>query len=244
MKRLALLVSFALLTTVSLTSCKKKDGETTDPDSETEEKEDALTQLKAVPADIQGEIDLVLKPIKDAEELMAKIETAPETLKISAPELKGLLKAAFDADVKADGEGVEANVSVDLSALDITAEARAELQAMIDLIREIKVGLLATPENVVTATTNIVAHGARATTLGASATASIQAKMTVAMGGKKDELQGQLNEITQIQADVTASVADAKATVTGIPAEATSMGAKLAASFAGSASAGKKDGKK
>ena len=238
MHRLTLLTLALTLTAVPLASCKNKDGDTTDPDSASDEKKDPVEELKAIPADIQGEVDLVLQPITDAEQLMTNIETAPERLKISLPELKGMLKAAFDADVKADAEGVEANVSVDLEKLDVTAEARAEIQSMLDLVRSIKTGLVKTPENATTATANIIAHGARATALATKATASIQAKMTIAMGSKKSELQGQLDEVAQIKGEIEALVTDAKAKVTGIPAEAAEMGVKLAANFAGSASAG------
>lgn len=241
MHRLTLLTLALTLTAVPMTSCKKKDGETADPDGATAEKQDPIEELKAIPADIQGEVDLVLQPITDAEQLMSDIESAPERLKISLPELKGMLKAAFDADVKADAEGVDASVDVDLEQLDVTAEARQELQAMLELVRSIKTGLAATPKNATTATANIVAHGARATAVATKVTATLQAKMTVAMGGKKDELAQQISEVAQVKADIESLVQESKAKVTEIPAEATQMGVKLAASFAGSASAGSSD---
>ncbi len=231
----ALTLTLALGLCTAVTSCKKKDGETTDPEEGSDEKQDPVEALKQVPADIQGEIDLVLKPITDGEKLMTDIETAPERLKISVGDLKGMLKAAFDADVKADAEGASVDVNVDLSALDVTAEARAELQSMIGLVRDIKTGLLATPETVVVATKNIVGHGARATGLATKATASIQAKLTFAQGDKKAELEQQLQDIQTLTADIQTTVTDAKATVTELPAKATEMGANLAASFAASA---------
>jgi hypothetical protein len=125
MKRLSFRPILALCVTMTAPGACKKEGETSEPSAEDEGKGDALTQLKAIPAEVQAEVDLVLKPLDDAKALMVAIETAPERPKISLPELKAMLKASYDADVKAGPDGVQADVTVDLSKLDVTAEATA-----------------------------------------------------------------------------------------------------------------------
>lgn len=217
--------------------CEKKDTTRNPDEAGDEAKGDSLEQLKAIPGEIQAEVDLALKPITDAESLMADLETAPERLKISAGDLGAALKAAFDADASADAEGVKADVNVDISKLDVTAEAQAEIEAMIAKVREIKAGLVASPKTVSAATANVVALGGKAVALGTKVTTGLTAKLKFATGEKAAELQAQLAEAEKVVADSKALVQDAKAQLTEIPAKAADMGVKLTASFAAGGSA-------
>src|SRR5262249_20230294 len=62
---------------MTIGGCEKKNkGETENPDNA--EGGDPVEELKAIPDRIQAEIDGVIKPIDDAEKLMADIETIPE----------------------------------------------------------------------------------------------------------------------------------------------------------------------
>lgn len=203
-----------------LVGCKK-DGETENPDGAEEGDQDPMEELKAVPADIQAEIDMVMQPIADLEQLMADIETAPERLEISMADLKGMVSASYE------------NGSVEISAdLDITAEARAELEAMLETASNIAAQLKAVPDTAVTASTNIVSHGARAVTLATKVSSKLTAKVKFAAGEEKAALEQQIQDVANIKAEVEGSIEDAKATVMSLPDKAVEVGANFTASLA------------
>ncbi len=210
--------------------CEKKDkGEKTENPGD--EAGDPLEELKAIPDRIQAEVDGVLKPIDDAEKLMAELETIPAKYNLSLEDFKGMVKANF-AVTEA---GAEIQLSADLS---IAEEAKAELIATIQGLKDIKVGIETTPDRVKLATENIIKIGTDAVTLSTKLIASLEAKAKVAMGEKKAEIAAQIQEVTALKDQILVQVEDAKTKVTEIPAKAAEVGANFTANFAGSASAG------
>lgn len=216
---------------LSVGGCEKKEKgeETTNPDEA--EGGDPLEQLKAIPDRIQAEIDGLLKPIDDAEKLMAELETIPERYSLSAEDFKGMVQANFAVTE----EGAEIQLSADLSIAD---DAKAELTATIQQLKDIKVALETTPDRVVLATENIVKIGTEGVQLAAQVIPSLTAKAKVAMGEKKAEIEAQIAEVTALKDQFPALIEDAKSQVTEIPAKAAEVGANFTASFAGGASAG------
>lgn len=219
--KLVLTAGLVAVMCTSLTACKNKGDGTENPDGEEESDKDPMEELKAIPTDIQAEVDLVLKPITDLEKLMADIETAPDRLAITTADLKGMVSASFEGG----------KIEID-TELDITADARAEIQAMLELALDVAAGIKNTPDTVAAATKNIVAHGARATTLATKLTTKLTAKVKFAKGEEKASLEAQLQEITQLEADISTTIDEAKATVTELPAKIAEMGAKFTASLA------------
>ncbi|HVI04053.1 MAG TPA: hypothetical protein VM869_35420 [Enhygromyxa sp.] len=216
---------------LSVGGCEKKNKgeETTNPDEA--EGGDPLEELKAIPDRIQAEIDGLLKPIDDAEKLMADIETIPSRYSLSAEDFKGMVQANFAVTE----EGAEIQLSADLS---IAEDAQAELKATIQQLKDIKVALETTPDRVVVATDNIVKIGADAVALAAEVIPSLTAKAKVAMGEKKAEIEAQIAEVTALKDQIPQLVEDAKSKVTEIPAKAAEVGANFTASFAAGAAAG------
>lgn len=221
--QVSMLLAVSLLP-LSLGACEKKQkgGETVSPD-EAEGEGDPLEQLKAIPDRLQAEVDLVLKPITDAETLMAELETIPERYKLSPADFKGLVKASFDSETGT------VEISADLA---VAEEAKAELLATIAQLREIKVGLETTPARVEVALENVVKIGTDGVGLAAEVLVSLEAKAKVAMGEKKAEIAAQIQEVTAIKDTLTTQVADIKTQITEIPAKAAEVGANFTASFA------------
>lgn len=226
MKRLPLLVLCAAFV-LPAAGCNKKDKGTTNPDEAAESDTDPLEELKAIPTQIQGEVDMVLQPITDVDVVIDKIAAMPGELGVDATALTGLAKASLS-----DGT-VEVN-------LDVDAEAKAQIVAVLETVKGIGLGLKDTPARVKTATGNIVQLGAKATGLVTKLTAQYQAKLAspFTKADEKAKIQGELDMVVKLDADIKATVGDAKQTVMSLPAKGTEALAKITAAFAGGASAG------
>lgn len=202
--------------------CEKKDkGEKT----ENPDKGDPLEELLSIPDRLQAEVDGVIKPLDDAEKVMADLESIPERYNLSLADFKGMVQANFAIT----DEGAEVQISADLS---IAADAQAELIATIQQLKDIKVGLETTPERIALATENIVKIGADAVALAAEVIPSLTAKAKVAMGDKKAEIEGQIQAVMSLKDQIPQLVEDAKSKLTEIPARAADVGVSFSASFA------------
>ena len=217
----------ALPLTVGACEKKEKGEKTENPDDGTGD-EDPVAALMAIPDRLQAEVDGVLKPIDDAEALMADLESIPGKYELSAEDFKGMVQANF-AVTEA---GAEIQLSADLS---LAEDAKAELVATIQQLKDIKVGLETTPERVAMAVENIATIGKDAVALAAEVIPSLTAKAKVAMGDKKAEIEGQITEIMSLKDQIPALVSDAQAKLTDVPARAAEVGANFTANFAASA---------
>jgi F0F1-type ATP synthase membrane subunit b/b' len=213
---------------LSIGGCEKKEkGEKTEnPDGAA--KGDPVEELKATPNKIQAEIDAVLKPIDDAEALMADLESIPARYELSLADFKGMVQANFAV--------TEAGAEVELSAdLSIDADAKAELAATIQQLKDIKVALATTPDRILVATENIAKIGVDSVALAGEVLVTLTGKAKVAMGDKKAEIDGQIADVMALKDQIPALVKDAQAQLTDLPARAAEIGANFTASFAASA---------
>jgi hypothetical protein len=226
MPRTSLLLLLSLALAAPLAGCGKKDKGTTNPDEAAEGEVDPLVELQAIPDQVQAEVDVVLQPITDVDVVIDQVTSMPQTLGVDAASLRGLAKASLD-----NGE-----VSVNL---DIAAEAKAEVEAVLVKIKGIVTGLKETPERVKTATGNIVALGTKATALVGKLTAKYQAKLSnpLLKADAKAKIQADLDTVVKLDADIKATISDAKQTVTSLPSKGKEALTKLIAAFSGDASA-------
>jgi hypothetical protein len=226
MSRASLLFLLAVTLAAPLSGCEKKDKGTTNPDEAAEGEVDPLEELKAIPTQVQAEVDVVLQPITDVDVVIDQVTSMPQTLGLDAASLRGLAKASLE----------NGQVSVDL---DIAAEAKAEVEAVLVKITGIVTGLEETPERVKTATGNIVALGTKATGLVTKLTAQYQAKLSnpLLKADAKVKLQADLATVVQLDADIKGTITDAKATVMSLPDKGKDALVKLTAAFAGGGSA-------
>lgn len=229
MSRASILFLLSVSLAAPLAGCTKKDKGTTNPDeaATAEGEVDPLVELQAIPAQIQAEVDVVLQPITDVDVVIDQVTSMPQTLGIDAASLRGLAKASFE-----NGE-----VAVNL---DIAADAKAEVEAVLVKITGIVTGLKETPERVKTATGNIVAIGTKATGLVTKLTAKYQAKLSnpLLKADAKAKIQADLDTVIALDANIKTTISDAKSTVTSLPDKGKEALVKLTAAFTGSASAG------
>jgi hypothetical protein len=225
MTRASLLFLLSVALAAPLAGCSKKDKGTDNPEA-AEGEVDPLEELKAIPDQVQAEVDLVLQPITDVDVVIDQVTSMPQTLGVDAASLRGLAQASLQ-----NGE-----VSVNL---DITAEAKAEVEAVLVKIKGIVTGLKETPERVKTATGNIVALGTKATGLVTKLTAQYQAKLSnpLLKADAKAKIQADLDMVIKLDADIKATIDGAKTTVTSLPDKGKEALVKLTTAFAGGASA-------
>ena len=227
MKRLSLIVLCAAFT-LPAAGCSKKDkGSTANPDDAAESDVDPLEELKGIPVAIQAEVDTVLQPITDVDVVIDKIAAMPGELGVDAEGLRGMAKASL----------TDGTIAVNL---DVDAEVKAQIEGVLETIKGIAIGLKETPERAKTATGNIVKLGAKATGLVTKLTTKYQAKLSspFTKAEEKAKIQGELDLVMKLDADIKATVGDAKQTVMSLPAKGTEAMAKITAAFAGGASAG------
>jgi hypothetical protein len=220
MQRITLAISLLALA-LAPTACGKKDKQSKNPDEAAESDKDPLEELKGIPVAIQGEVDMVLQPINDVDVVINQLSEMPGRLGLDAKALTGMASASLT-----DGK-VEVSV-------DISAEAKAEVEAMLNTVKGIGVGLKEIPNRVPVATKNIVGHGAKAAALVAKLTAKYQAKLSspFTKADEKLKIQGELDMVVKLDADIKATVGDAKTTVMSLPAKGTEALAKITAAFA------------
>lgn len=221
MQRITIAITLFALAAAPM-GCNKKDKGSKNPDDASSETEgDPLEALKNIPNEIQAEVDTVLQPINDVDVVVEQVTTIPDRYKIDAKGLKSMASASLN-----NGE-----ISINI---DVTAEAKAEIETMLNTIKGIGIGLKETPQRAATATKNIVALGAKSAALVAKLTAKYQAKLKspFAKAEEKLKLQADLDAVLKLDTDIKAIIGDAKQTVTGLPAKGTEALAKITAAFA------------
>lgn len=227
-KLLPLSISLVALLAFS-PGCKGKDGKGTETPEDGDADQDPIAKLEGMSAEITGELDAVMKPITDAEALISEVGALPERLGLSMADLKGMFEASFSNG--------EVNIAADL---DITAEAKAELEVILNKAKEIGEGLRALPETVKTSGAHIAELGVKATGIATGATTKLTAKLSnpLLKADAKASIEADIAKIDELKANISGSVQGAQASIMELPAKATEIGASLLASFAGSASAG------
>lgn len=219
MQRITLALSLIALAVAPI-GCKKKD-KSQNPDEAAESDVDPLEELKGIPVAIQAEVDMVLQPINDVDVVIEQISSMPGRLGLDAKGLTALASASFS-----DGK-VEIN-------MEMSAEAKAEVEALLNTVKGIGVGLKELPNRVPVATKNIVGHGAKAVGLVTKLTAKYQAKLSspFTKAEEKAKIQGELDMVVKLDADIKATVGTAKETVMSLPNKGTEALAKITAAFA------------
>ena len=226
--RASVLVALSALIIVPNAGCKKKD-KTENPDEAAEADVDPLEELKSIPTQIQAEVDGVLQPINDIDVVIDQMAAMPGKYNLDAASLTGMVKGSF--------EGGKAEISADMN---VSEEAKAEIQTLLKTAGGIAVGLKELPQRSASATKNIIALGAKAGALVGKLQAKYQAKLSspFTKAEEKAKIQGELDMVLKLQGDIKATVGDAKSTVMGVPQKGTEALAKITAAFAGGANAG------
>lgn len=182
-----------------------------------------MEELKAIPADLNAEVASLTKPIDDVQAIIDELGALPKKHGLTAADVMGLAKGTFE----------NGKVEVSLKG-DVSAAAKADVQATLEKLKATVTALKATPEKVASLTTKVAAATAKLPVLASKVTASATATVSNPFGNAdaKAKAQAEMDSVQKVQADVTKSVSDIQGKLTGIPAMATTALAKLTASFA------------
>lgn len=219
------LSQYALVFTLAIaaTACGGGAEEPQAPNAKASLQLSALDELKAIPKDLETEVSNLTKPIDDVQSIIDDVTNLPKKHGITAADAMGMAKATVSSgkvEVKTSGE--------------LSAEAKAEIEALLTRLNGVVTGLKATPEKVAALTTKLAATTAKVPVLATKVSASAQTTIANPFGNAegKAKAQADLASVQQVQADVTKSVSDTQSKIAGIPAMATSALAKLTAAFA------------
>src|SRR5512140_1829190 len=181
-----------------------------------------MDELKGIQSDLDADVKSLTKPIEDTQAVIDKLTSMPKRLGLSAGAVMGMAKGTMDngkVEVKVDGN--------------VTAEAKAELEATLKELNDIVVALKATPDKVAAMTKKLATVTAKvpllATKISTSATATMSNPFGSADG--KAKAKADLDNLEKVKADVNASVSEAQKKITGIPALATGALGKLTAAI-------------
>ncbi|MBX7084625.1 MAG: hypothetical protein K1X88_35800 [Nannocystaceae bacterium] len=168
---------------------------------------DPLAELAGIPEAIDAEIQRALDPIHQVDAVLDRLATMPGRLGIDAASLRTLAFASLR-----DGR-----VEV---ALELPAEARAEVVALLESIRTLGASLRETPGRVAASTKAIAGQGAKAVGLVTQLQSRGKAKLLLPLvsADERARVQSQLAEIARMDAEIKAVVGEAKQTVVGLPA--------------------------
>jgi len=181
-----------------------------------------MEELESIPKDIEKDIADLQKPIDEAQQVADEIGNLPKKHHISAGDMAAMSKATFDngkVEVKING--------------DVSAEAKAEVEATLKKLAHVVAELKATPAKVAALTEKLVKSTAKVPVLAAKVTSGATLTATNPFGSadSKAKANAEIAGVGKVQADVSKAIGDAQSKVTSIPGMATGALTKLGASF-------------
>lgn len=237
--RLFVNISLGLGLVLAPVGCKKKEGDTEKPADDgaasTEGNVDFVAQLEGLKAEVQTQVDTLMKPLAEGETLVNMVTEVPAKF----AGLKGKAKAAVLGSFKAGFEGGKVTLELDAKvAGDVSAELKAEVDAILAKAVEVKTSITALPDNVVKATAALGEISVKAAGIATSATTTLSAKLKIPLlkAEAKAEIQGKLDAVTSLKGEIETMVNQAKTDVQSLPQKGTELGVKLAGSFTAAAS--------
>jgi hypothetical protein len=214
MRNLIILMAIGF-TAVAITACGGSKAK-----SDAAEEVSAFDQLKALPAEIDGEVAKVGQPIDGVDDLLAQAKALPETHKIKADTMSQVVITAL----RGDGIAVPATV---------TGKAKAELETFVKTLTTFRQDLYAVPDRAQTLVATLAEKIATVPALAtkASSEAAVVIANPFASPDEKKAAKQQQTDVDKIQADAQARIAKAQEKVKGIPGRATEAMAKFVAGF-------------
>lgn len=182
-----------------------------------------MDELKAIPTDLNADVAALTKPIDDLQSAIDDLGAIPKEHGLAASEVMAMAKGTFD----------NGKVEVKLKA-DVSADAKADVEAALKKLAGAVTALKATPEKVASLTTKLAAATAKVPLLASkiTATATVAASSPFGSADAKAKGKADLDGVKTVQADGSKSIGDVQAKITAIPALATTALAKASASFA------------
>jgi hypothetical protein len=183
-----------------------------------------LEELQGIPKDLNADVADLTKPIDDTQSVIDQIGALPKKYGFTAADMATMCKATLNdgtVDVKVNG--------------DLSDDAKTEIKASLQKLKDVVSGLKATPDKVVALGKKAVADTAKVPVLATRVTteASAASVSPFASADSKAKAKADLDSVKQVQTDVSKSISDVQAKITGIPAQATGALAKITTTLAG-----------
>jgi hypothetical protein len=183
-----------------------------------------MDELKGISKDLDAAVASLMKPIDDAQFIFDELGGLPKKYGITPGDMMAMAKGTLDngkVEVKAD--------------LNVTADAKAELELLLKKLADIVVGIKATPDKVAELAKQLAADTAKVPVLASKVTASTTAISLNPFAGSEARAKAKADAaaLAQVQKDVSKTISDTEAKIAGIPTMATKALAKLTASFSG-----------
>ncbi len=179
-----------------------------------------LDELKAMNDDTQKQIDALLQPVTDVDDIVKQVDELPKKhAKVKAADLKKMLKTACDG-----GE-------VDVTAVD--ADGKEDVVALGAKVKAVCTGIKTTPEKVQALVAGMPAKLAQIPVLVGKAQASLTVKANSPFGNaeEKTKAKADLADLEKIKTDTMSKFEDAKKKLTDLPGKAKDASVKLTATL-------------
>lgn len=179
---------------------------------------DAFSQLQAIPAQVDKDLQEVTSPIDQVDSMLERMKTLPQQAEISEDEFGQIINTALVS------QAVEIPDSVQ-------GKQRETLTAFIEDFSVFRGNLIATPDKAKELTSSLAATSTRIPALATTASADAGATLVNPLASKKekDAAKQRQKDVKKIQAEAQQAVKDAQGKVGGVPARATTATAKLIA---------------
>jgi len=212
-----LVAAMIAVTPVAITGCGDKDAAS---GGDAAGDKSPLDELKAMNDDIQKQIDGLLQPVNDVDEVVKMVDELPKKhAKVKLADLKVMLKKACDG-----GE-------VDVTAVD--AEGKEDVQALAAKVKGVCTGIKETPDKVQALVTGLPGKIAQIPVLVGKAQASLTVKANSPFGNadEKAKAKADLADLEKIKGETMGKFEDAKKKLTELPMKAKDAGVKLSATL-------------
>ncbi len=181
-----------------------------------------MEELQQIPKDLDKDIAELTKPIDEAQAVADEIGALPKKHHISAGDMAAMSKATFDngkVEVKVNG--------------DVSAEAKAEIEATLKKLAHVVTELKATPGKVTALGEKLVKATAKVPLLATEITSKATMTVSNPFSGAESKAKAnvELSSVSKVQGEVSKSISDAQSKITSIPGLATGALTKLGASF-------------
>ena len=183
----------------------------------------AMQELEGMSADLKTQMETARAPIDKVDPLVTDVQAMPGNLGISDAELRAACMATLETG--------QINLSGELAT---NAEAKAEVESLLNQVQTLKADLMATPDNAKALLTTAGEATAKLPVLASKASSEAQAKINAPVGvtaEAKAEAQAQLDSLETVKADIATQIDSAKALSSELPQMATEAMAKLTAAF-------------
>jgi hypothetical protein len=181
-----------------------------------------MEELKSIPKELDAEVASVTKPVDDVQSIIDDLGKLPKKYGLAAGEVMSMAKATFDSGkVELTFKG------------DVSAEAKAEVEGLLNRLNTTVTALKETPNKVTSLTAKVSAATAKIPLLATKVTTSATATASNPFGSAdaKAKANAELASVKQVQADITKSVEDVQGKISELPGMATGALAKLTTAF-------------